>query len=70
MKTNILSDNCKLELPNETVSYSYSLGTIIYSSENSYFFNQFNILKPVLFNLKKRLYKEMVFLHFNKITRY
>ena len=37
---NILSDNCNVEVSNDTDSYSFSLGTIKYSSKNSYFVDQ------------------------------
>ena len=37
---NILTDNCNIEISNDTDSYSFSLGTIRYSAENSYFVDQ------------------------------
>ena len=37
---NILSDDCNVEVSNDTDSYSFSLGTIKYSSKNSYFVDQ------------------------------
>ena len=37
---NILSDNCNVEVSNDTDSHSFSLGTVTYSSENSYFVDQ------------------------------
>jgi len=36
----ILSDNCTIEVANNTKSYSFSLGTVKYSSENSYYVDQ------------------------------
>jgi hypothetical protein len=37
---NILSDNCIIEVSNDTDLYSFSLGSVIYSSKNSYFVDQ------------------------------
>ncbi len=37
---NILSNNCYINLSNNTNSYNFSLGTIKFSSENSYFVDQ------------------------------
>ncbi len=37
---NILTDKCNINVSNNTKSYSFSLGTIKYSSQNSYFVDQ------------------------------
>ena len=37
---NILSNNCYINISNNTNSYNFSLGSIKYSSENSYFVDQ------------------------------
>ena len=42
---NILPENCVLEVSNDTDSYSFSLGTVKYSSKNSYFIDQSYILE-------------------------
>jgi hypothetical protein len=37
---NIKSDDCNIEISNDTDSYSFSLGTVTYTSKNSYFVDQ------------------------------
>jgi len=50
---NILSDNCSVKISNNTKSYSFSLGTIKYSSENSYYVDQSYILEAGAFILSQ-----------------
>ncbi len=37
---NILTNNCSVEVSNDTSSYSFSLGTVKFTSQNSYFVDQ------------------------------
>jgi hypothetical protein len=42
---NILSDNCIIEISNDTDSNSYSLGTVKFTSKNTYFVDQSYIVE-------------------------